>query len=59
VFRDSDVRWIYTIPAGDYLRVHWAVDFAVGGRYYYGHGTGHDQDGFALNDHFTFCKPWL
>ncbi len=55
VHRSSDGRWIYTIPAGHDMRVHevWQGD---GFTFFYGHGAGHETDGYSNAVHFTSCR---
>ncbi len=55
VFRDSDNRWIYTIPGGRDMRVYKfrgpADQFQI-----YGHGAGHTRNGWADSRNFTRCR---
>jgi hypothetical protein len=53
VFRTSDGRHIYTIPAGHDMRVHRV--FPDEPRFF-GHGEGHTVDGRADSSHFDFCR---
>lgn len=55
VHRSSDGRWIYTIAAGHDMRVHeyWMGD---GFTFFYGHGAGHETDGYANSVHFGACR---
>ncbi len=55
VHRVSDGRWIYTIHAGHDMRVH-EVWYTSGITLFYGHGAGHDADGYAVSVHFSLCR---
>ncbi len=55
VHRTSDGHWIYTIPAGHDMRVH-EIWQGPGFTYFYGHGAGHDADGYTDSAHFSSCR---
>ncbi|MEJ7772433.1 MAG: hypothetical protein WKF51_11075 [Geodermatophilaceae bacterium] len=50
-YRNSDSAWIYGIRAGSSIRVHYANVY-----YFYGHGAGHTQDGWANRGNFWNCR---
>jgi hypothetical protein len=55
VHRTSDGRWIYTIAAGHDMRVH-EVWQGQGFTLFFGHGAGHETDGYTNSAHFSSCR---